>query len=88
MDVHLYTTQARVRAYRSTYGGYPTSLSGLGMPADGNLDYSLLSKKEFYLRYQVGGVVRSYNSKEPPEHLLQGEFTRAAFRGRAPAPQY
>jgi len=86
MDVHLYTLQARVRAHRATHGKYPASLAEIGVPGDPGLDYLSNSNREFYLSYRVGGVVRSYNSKETPERLLQGEFTRSALRGRAPAP--
>jgi len=85
MDVHLYTLQARVRSYRSTHGVYPASLGEIGVPGDPGLDYLSDANREFYLSYRVGGVVRTYNSKESPERLLQGEFTRSALRGRAPA---
>ena len=85
MDVHLYTLQARIRAHRAIHGKYPASLGEIGFPGDIGLEYSSSSNREFYLSYQVGGVLRSYDSGEPPERLLQGEFTRSAFRGTAPA---
>jgi hypothetical protein len=85
MDVHLYTLQARVRSYRAANGIYPASLGEIGVPHDPGLDYLSDANREFYLSYRVGGVVRTYNSKESPERLLQGEFTRSALRGRASA---
>jgi hypothetical protein len=85
MDVHLFTLQARVRSYRAAHGVYPASLAEVGVPGDPGLDYLSDANREFYLSYRVGGVVRTYNSKESAGRLLQGEFTRSALRGRAPS---
>jgi hypothetical protein len=80
VDAHLYTVRARIEAYCETQRRYPASLSVLDMPADANLTYALISSNEYALEYCIGDVVRSYNSKEPPDRLLAGEFARAAFR--------
>ena len=78
MDAHLYTVRARIEEYRGTQRRYPASLTALDMPADDNLNYILISSKEYSLEYSMGNIARSYNSKESPDRLLSGEFARVA----------
>jgi hypothetical protein len=85
MDVYLYMLQSRVRDFQASHGMFPAALAEVGMPDNSEVDYLVTPDGEFRLSYRVGSVVRTYGSNEAPGRLLQGEFTRAAFRGRVPS---
>jgi hypothetical protein len=69
-DLYLYIVSSQLEAYREQHGGYPASLEALEELQQPGLDYVPFSNGSYRLSCSMGGMLRSYDSREAASHLL------------------